>query len=66
MNPMARVALYCGLGLMGFNSAKWFNSDEPQRNFYPVYILIVILSQYMGSRAGQAEYQKKLGDKLKQ
>ena len=44
--------------------SKWFNSDDPQRGWYPVYIVVVLVAQTMGSRAGAKLYQEKL-DKLK-
>lgn len=53
-----RSIFYLGLAGMGFSTAKWFNSAEPQRQYYKFYVLLLILAQFFGSRRGQRLFEE--------
>jgi len=48
-----RAAFYLALACLGFSTSKWFNSAEPQRSYYKIYVAILFVAQMMGARAGQ-------------
>lgn len=52
LSAESRAYLSMVIAAAGFSTAKWFNSPGPQKRLYKYYILVFVIAQVLGARAG--------------